>query len=91
MSQFDKYKVIARTSDLSVASFDDIVDSIVWEERRRDGVEEFQGDWGARPGQSEAFFPDFEDAEKYMDMVDMINNNNIGLFEHIDEWFTAVH
>ena len=31
-------------------------------ERRRDGVEEVQGDRGARPGQREAFFPDFEDA-----------------------------
>ena len=65
ISQFDKYKVIARTSDLSVASFDHIVDSIVWEERRRDGVEEIQGDRGARPGQREAFFPDFEDAEEW--------------------------
>ena len=67
ISQFDKYMVIiARTSDLSVARFDHIVDSIVWEERRRDGVEEVQGDWGARPGQSEAFFPDFEDVEEYI-------------------------
>ena len=65
MSQFNKYKVMVRRGDLSVARFDHIVDSIVWEERRRDGVEEVQGDWGARPGQSEAFFPDFEDAEEY--------------------------
>ena len=74
ISQFDKYKVIARRGDLSVARFDHIVDSIVWEERRRDGVEEVQGDRGARPGQSEAFFPDFEDAEEYMDVVDLVDD-----------------
>ena len=37
-------------------------------------MEEVQGDWGARPGQSEAFFPDFEDAEEYMDMVDLVHD-----------------
>ena len=37
-------------------------------------MEEVEGDWGARPGQREAFFPDFEDAEEYiwiyLDLVD---------------------
>ena len=65
---------MARTSDLSVASFHHIVDSIVWEERRRDGVEEVEGDRGARPGQSETFFPDFENAEEYMDMLDIVDD-----------------
>ena len=37
-------------------------------------MEEVQGDWGARPGQSEAFFPDFENAEEYMDMVDLVDD-----------------
>ena len=37
-------------------------------------MEEFQGDWGARPGQSEAFFPDFADTEEYMDVVDLVDD-----------------
>ena len=37
-------------------------------------MEEVQGDRGARPGQREAFFPDFEDAEEYMDMVDLVHD-----------------
>ena len=32
------------------------------------------GGSSARPGQSEAFFPDFEDAEEYMDMVDLVDD-----------------
>ena len=37
-------------------------------------MEEVQGDWGARPGQSEAFFPDFADTEEYMDVVDLVDD-----------------
>ena len=37
-------------------------------------MEEVEGERGARPGQSEAFFPDFENTEKYMDIMDLVDD-----------------